>query len=70
MTLANGQIVCRRYRVREMQGRLQHPNLPRVTDHFYKPDQGQKLVMDFVEGHDLREVVARVGRPSARRWQC
>ncbi len=32
---------------------LSHPNLPRVTDHFVIPGQGQYLVMDFVEGHDL-----------------
>jgi serine/threonine protein kinase len=108
VTLANGQIVCRRYRVVEMLGeggfgavyrawdlrdnrecalkenrdisadaqsqfqdeadmlaRLQHPNLPRVTDHFYEPGQGQYLVMDFVEGHDLREVLVRAGGPLA-----
>jgi len=28
---------------------LSHPNLPRVTDHFILPGQGQYLVMDFVE---------------------
>ena len=32
---------------------LRHPNLPRVTDHFIVPDQGQYLVMDFVEGQSL-----------------
>jgi serine/threonine protein kinase len=108
VTLANGQVVCRRYRVREllgeggygavyrawdlhdnrecalkenrdsqeaaqsqfkleaeMLGRLQHPNLPRVTDHFEEPGQAQYLVMDFVEGYDLREVLARAGGPLA-----
>ncbi len=34
---------------------LRHPNLPRVTDHFVIPEQGQYLVMDFIEGQDLRE---------------
>ena len=29
---------------------LSHPNLPRVTDHFIIPNQGQYLVMDFIEG--------------------
>lgn len=29
---------------------LRHPNLPRVTDHFVLPDQGQYLVMDFIPG--------------------
>ncbi|MBE7552821.1 MAG: serine/threonine protein kinase [Anaerolineales bacterium] len=33
--------------------RLRHPNLPRVIDHFVLPEQGQYLVMDFVEGHSL-----------------
>src|SRR5690349_24434788 len=27
---------------------LRHPSLPRVTDHFVIPGQGQYLVMDFV----------------------
>ena len=33
---------------------LNHPNLPRVTDHFFVRGQGQYLVMDFVEGEDLQ----------------
>ena len=88
MTLANGQIVCRRYRVvemlgeggygavyrawdlrnsrecalkenrdtsaaaqsqfqreAEMLGRIEHPNLPRVVDHFYEPNLGKYLVI-------------------------
>jgi eukaryotic-like serine/threonine-protein kinase len=50
---------------------LKHPNLPRVTDHFVIPGQGQYLVMDFIEGQDLRdkmemrdvteELVVRIG---------
>lgn len=32
---------------------LSHPNLPRVTDHFSVPKQGQYLVMDFIDGEDL-----------------
>ncbi len=32
---------------------LRHPNLPRVTDHFSFPGQGQYLVMEYVEGEDL-----------------
>jgi serine/threonine protein kinase len=35
-------------------GTLRHPNLPVVIDHFFVPGQGQYLVMDFVEGEDLR----------------
>jgi WD40 repeat protein len=33
---------------------LRHPNLPRVTNHFVLGNQ-QYLVMDFVEGEDLKE---------------
>jgi hypothetical protein len=33
---------------------LRHPNLPRVTDHFVIPGQGQYLVMDYIDGEDLR----------------
>jgi formylglycine-generating enzyme required for sulfatase activity len=39
---------------------LAHPNLPRVTDTFFLPHQGQYLVMDFVEGEDLDEILLRV----------
>lgn len=40
---------------------LSHPNLPRVTDHFTIPGQGQYLVMDFVEGEDLATMLQRQG---------
>lgn len=40
---------------------LRHPNLPRVTDHFVIGDQGQYLVMDYIEGEDLRQRMERVG---------
>jgi serine/threonine protein kinase len=40
---------------------LRHPNLPRVTDHFIIPDQGQYLVMDYIEGEDLRTRAKRAG---------
>jgi serine/threonine protein kinase len=40
---------------------LSHPNMPRVTDHFSIPGQGQYLVMDFVEGEDLATLVQRLG---------
>jgi eukaryotic-like serine/threonine-protein kinase len=36
---------------------LNHPNLPRVTDHFVIPGQGQYLVMDFIEGDDLQKML-------------
>jgi serine/threonine protein kinase/Tol biopolymer transport system component len=40
---------------------LRHPNLPRVTDHFVIEGEGQYLVMDFIEGEDLRERLEREG---------
>ncbi len=43
---------------------LRHPNMPRVTDHFVIPGQGQYLVMDFIEGIDLRDVIAQNGKLS------
>jgi len=41
--------------------RLHHPNLPRVTDYFFIPGQGQYLVMDFAEGEDLQTMMSRLG---------
>jgi serine/threonine protein kinase len=41
---------------------LRHPNLPRVTDHFVIGGQGQYLVMDYIEGEDLRRRVDRSGK--------
>ena len=40
---------------------LRHPNLPRVTDHFVMEDKGQYLVMDYIEGEDLRQRMERTG---------
>jgi serine/threonine protein kinase len=34
---------------------LRHPNLPHVSDYFALENQGQYLVMDYIEGEDLRE---------------
>ena len=51
--------------------RLSHPNLPRVTDHFFIPSQGQYLVMDFVEGEDLGSMLQRLGalpEPQVLTW--
>jgi serine/threonine protein kinase len=42
---------------------LVHPNLPRVTDHFSLPGQGQFLVMDFVEGEDMQTMIDCTGGP-------
>jgi serine/threonine protein kinase len=40
---------------------LRHPNLPRVTDHFSIENQSQYLVMDYIEGEDLRQRLDRLG---------
>jgi serine/threonine protein kinase len=40
---------------------LRHPHLPRVTDHFVIEGQGQYLVMDYIEGEDLRQRMDRTG---------
>ncbi len=40
---------------------LRHANLPRVSDHFVIEGQGQYLVMDYIEGEDLRERMDQVG---------
>ncbi len=40
---------------------LRHPNLPKVTDHFELPNQGQYLVMEYITGEDLRERMDREG---------
>ena len=41
--------------------RLKHPNLPKVTDYFEERGR-QYLVMEFIEGKDLDEVVLMKGR--------
>lgn len=40
---------------------MRHPNLPRVTDHFVLDGQGQYLVMDYIEGDDLRQRIEKQG---------
>ncbi|MBN2550836.1 MAG: serine/threonine protein kinase, partial [Anaerolineales bacterium] len=40
---------------------LSHPNLPKVIDHFVLPGQGQYLVMEYVEGEDLQQMLERQG---------
>jgi len=40
---------------------LRHQNLPRVSDHFVIDEHGQYLVMDYIEGEDLREHMDRMG---------
>ncbi len=40
----------------EVLARLDHPNLPKVSDYFTQ-ERREYLVMDFVPGHNLREIV-------------
>ncbi|MCA9728454.1 MAG: fibronectin type III domain-containing protein [Candidatus Eisenbacteria bacterium] len=42
--------------------RLRHEGLPKVTDHFLVPGQGQYLVMEFIHWKNLSEVMAERGR--------
>ena len=44
-----------------MLARLKHPNLPQVTDHFIEPSGRQYLVMDYVEGEDLDQILVQRG---------
>lgn len=39
--------------------RLRYPNLPRVIDHFSLEESGEYLVMDYISGDDLREIIKR-----------
>ncbi len=45
---------------------LRHPNLPRVTDYFVIENQGQYLVMDYIEGEDLKTRIERAGKISVQ----
>src|SRR5512136_835446 len=40
---------------------LHHPNIPGVIDHFVATDGNQYLVMDYVEGEDLAQVLVQKG---------
>ncbi len=55
----------RRQFMREAQllANLNHPNLPRVIDYFILAGQGQYLVMDYVEGEDLQDMLDRTAQP-------
>src|SRR3990172_1084329 len=45
------------FREAQILSNLTHTNLPRVTDYFLVPGQGQYLIMDFVEGEDLEIIL-------------
>ena len=40
---------------------LHHPHLARVTDYFSVEDEGQFLVMDYVDGEDLQSMLDKYG---------
>jgi hypothetical protein len=40
---------------------LHHPNLPQVNDYFIEPDGRQYLVMEYVAGDNLQQIVKRQG---------
>lgn len=42
---------------------LRHSNLPRVLDYFDEPEQGQFMVMDFIEGQSLADLLEARGGP-------
>jgi len=56
----------------QLLAKLKHENLPYVIDHFILPDQGQYLVMEFVEGKDLQTILGERSNPfsevEARGW--
>ena len=45
--------------------KLRHPSLPRVIDYFVEPGLGEFLVMDFIEGQDLKSMVLAKKSPLA-----
>ena len=49
------------YREASILARLDHPNLPKVSD-FFNQDGREYLVMDFVPGQDLRQLVEEARR--------
>ncbi len=49
------------YREASVLARLDHPNLPKVSD-FFQHDGREYLVMDFVPGHDLRQLIDEARR--------
>jgi Tol biopolymer transport system component len=46
-----------------MLAKLHHQNLPRVIDHFTLPAQGQYLVMDFIDGDNLEQILVKNAAP-------
>ena len=42
---------------------LSHPNLPKVLDHFILQEGGQYLVMEYIEGENLQEMLDKQWDP-------
>ena len=42
---------------------LKHSGLPSVIDQFTIPDEGQYLVMDYIQGQDARQILEQTGGP-------
>jgi S1-C subfamily serine protease/tRNA A-37 threonylcarbamoyl transferase component Bud32 len=71
-TLADTEELKRAFeREARLLANLRHPVLPKVIDHFTE-DDGQFLVMEFIPGSDLGELLSRRSRPfspsEVRRW--
>lgn len=46
---------------------MQHPNLPKVWDHFVVPGEGQYLVMEYIEGDSLDDILQKTKKPLPER---
>ncbi len=60
-----GQTIEQFYQEASVLARLDHPNLPKVSDYF-SVDGREYLVMDFIEGRDLQEILNEMLRQQKR----
>ena len=60
-----GQTIEQFYQEASILARLDHPNLPKVSDYF-SLDGREYLVMDFIEGRDLQEILSEMLRQQKR----
>ena len=60
-----GQTIEQFYQEASVLARLDHPNLPKVSDYF-SLDGREYLVMDFIEGRDLQEILSEMLRQKKR----
>ena len=56
-----GQTIEQFYQEASVLARLDHPNLPKVSDYF-SLDGREYLVMDFIEGRDMQEILNEILR--------